>query len=215
RQAASGLHHAHLAGLVHRDIKPGNILLDRTGTVKILDMGLARFFRDERDDITKKFDDNCVLGTADYCAPEQTLDSHGADIRADVYSLGATFYFLLTGRTPFGQGTTAQKIIWHQVKEPPPLREVNPKVPEGLGKVIARMMAKDPAARYQTPAEVHDALAAWDAGDVPPPPEDEMPHLCPRSQGPGSGDPSTVRRPNGPAALTIRARQSSGSRSAV
>ena len=92
RQAAVGLQHAHEAGLVHRDIKPGNILVDRTGTVKILDMGLARFFHDEEDMLTKKYDEN-VLGTADYLAPEQALDSHGVDIRADIYSLGATFYF--------------------------------------------------------------------------------------------------------------------------
>ncbi len=97
RQAALGMQHAHeAAGLVHRDIKPGNILVDRNGIVKILDMGLARFFHDEDDILTKKYDEN-VLGTADYLAPEQALDSHGVDIRADIYSLGATFYFMLDG----------------------------------------------------------------------------------------------------------------------
>src|SRR5262249_62238570 len=95
RQAALGLQPAHeAAGLVHRDIKPGTILVDRTGIVKILDMGLARFFHDEEDDLTKKYDEN-VLGTADYLAPEQALNSHEVDIRADIYSLGATFYFCL------------------------------------------------------------------------------------------------------------------------
>src|SRR5262249_50912874 len=103
QQTCLGLEHAHDAGLVHRDIKPGNILVDRSGVVKVLDMGLARFFNDEEDILTKKYDEN-VLGTADYLAPEQALDSHGVDIRADIYSLGATFYFLLTGRTPFGEG---------------------------------------------------------------------------------------------------------------
>src|SRR5262249_23294871 len=114
RQSALGLQHAHeSAGLVHRDIKPGNILIDRNGIVKILDMGLARFFHDEEDILTKKYDEN-VLGTADYLAPEQATDSHAVDIRADIYSLGATFYYCLTGRTPFQEGTVAQKLIWHQ-----------------------------------------------------------------------------------------------------
>jgi serine/threonine protein kinase len=206
RQAAIGLDAAHAAGLVHRDIKPGNILVDRSGTVKILDMGLARFFRDEGDDITKKFDENCVLGTADYCAPEQALNSHAVDIRVDIYSLGATFYYCLTGDTPFGQGTTAQKIIWHQMKEPTPVREVRPAVPEGLAKVLAKMMAKSADERYQTPAEVEEALAEWDTADVPPPPEEEMPRLCPRSQGPSS-DPSTIRRHKSSTTLSARARK--------
>src|SRR6266436_2683586 len=109
RQAAIGLQHAHqTSGLVHRDVKPGNVLVDRTGIVKVLDMGLARFFHDEDDVLTKKYDEN-VLGTADYLAPEQALDSHGVDIRADIYSLGATFYFILTGSTPFSEGSVAQK----------------------------------------------------------------------------------------------------------
>jgi serine/threonine protein kinase len=208
RQAAVGLDAAHAAGLVHRDIKPGNILVDRSGTVKILDMGLARFFHDEGESITKKFDENCVLGTADYCAPEQALNSHAVDIRADIYSLGATFYYCLTGQTPFGQGTTAQKIIWHQMKEPTPVRELRPEVPQGLADVIARMMAKAPEDRYQTPAEVEEALARWDTEDVPPPPEEEMPRLCPRSQGPGSTDPSTGRRPMSSTTRSARIRKS-------
>src|ERR671918_103974 len=102
-----------VAALDHRDIKPGNLLVDRQGVLKILDMGLARFFNDEEDILTRKYDEN-VLGTADYLAPEQALDSHGVDIRADIYSLGATFYYLLTGSAPFPEGSVAQKLIWHQ-----------------------------------------------------------------------------------------------------
>ena len=140
--------------------------MDRGGTVKILDMGLARFFRDEGDDLTKKFDENCVLGTADYCAPEQALNSHAVDIRVDIYSLGATFYYCLTGRTPFGDGTTAQKIIWHQMKEPTPIRELRPEVPQGLADGRGEDDGQAVEERYQTPAEVFEALAPWDAGDI-------------------------------------------------
>ena len=177
RQAALGLQHAHeTAGLVHRDIKPGNILVDRNGIVKVLDMGLARFFHDEEDVLTKKYDEN-VLGTADYLAPEQAIDSHGVDIRADLYSLGATFYFCLTGRTPFAEGSVAQKLIWHQTRHPKPLRSFRPEVPEGIVSIIDRMMAKDPNQRYQTPQEIADALAPWTQAPIPPPPENEMPQF--------------------------------------
>src|SRR4029077_4492645 len=121
-QAACGLQHAHEAGIVHRDIKPGNLLVDRSGTVKILDMGLARFFHDDRDELTKQYDAGSVLGTADYLAPEQALDSQPVDTRAHIYSLGATLYFMLAGKSPFQAGTVAQKLIWHQVRQPKPIR---------------------------------------------------------------------------------------------
>src|SRR5262249_1213523 len=97
-QAARGLQHAHEGGLVHRDVKPGNLTLARQGTIKIPDMGLARFFHDNKDNLTREHDSQTVLGTADYLAPEQALNSHDVDIRADIYSLGATFYFVLTGQ---------------------------------------------------------------------------------------------------------------------
>jgi len=99
RQAALGLQYAHAAGVVHRDIKPGNLMLDRSGKVKILDMGLALFFEEGGEILTRG-----VLGTADYLAPEQCLDSHGVDHRADIYSLGGTFFYLLTGRSPSDRG---------------------------------------------------------------------------------------------------------------
>jgi eukaryotic-like serine/threonine-protein kinase len=196
RQAALGLQHAHeTAGIVHRDIKPGNILVDRNGIVKILDMGLARFFHDEEDVLTKKYDEN-VLGTADYLAPEQALDSHSVDIRADIYSLGATFYFCLTGKTPFAEGTVAQKLIWHQTRQPKPIRQIRPEVPEGVVAIIEKMMAKDPNQRPQTPQEVSELLIPWTQTSIPPPPENEMPQLCPAAM--GSSVPSDTNLGSGP-----------------
>jgi serine/threonine protein kinase len=196
RQAALGLQHAHdAAGLVHRDIKPGNILVDRNGIVKVLDMGLARFFHDDTDDLTKKYDEN-VLGTADYLAPEQALDSHTADIRADIYSLGGTFYYCLTGRPPFAEGSVAQKLIWHQTRNPKPIASLRPEVPAEIIAVIDKMMMKDKAARYQTPQEVADALAPFTQTPIPPPPDVEMPQFSPAartSQGEG-GTQSSSRK---------------------
>ena len=184
RQAALGLGHAYERGLIHRDIKPGNLLVDRSGTVKVLDMGLARFFNDEEDILTKKYDDS-VLGTADYLAPEQAVDSHDVDVRADIYSLGATFYFLLTGRTPFGDGTVAQKLLWHQTRQPKPVSTLRPDLPSEIVEVVERMMAKEPDKRYQTPQEVADALVPWTATPIPPPSEAEMPRQSPAVAGPG------------------------------
>jgi serine/threonine protein kinase len=198
RQAALGLQHAHeSAGLVHRDIKPGNILVDRNGIVKVLDMGLARFFHDEEDVLTRKYEEN-VLGTADYLAPEQALDSHSVDIRADIYSLGATFYFCMTGRRPFEEGSVAQKLIWHQTRQPKPLRQLRPEIPEGVAAVVEKMMAKDPGHRYSTPAEVADALAPWTQTPIPPPPDDEMPQLSPAAMGVIAGDPTLSSGPKTP-----------------
>jgi serine/threonine protein kinase len=179
RQVADGLQYAHAAGLIHRDVKPGNVLIDRGGVAKLLDLGLARFYNDHADDLTVKYDDKVVLGTADYVAPEQVANSHAVDARADVYALGATFYFLLTGHPPFPSGTVSQKLLWHRSKEPTPVRQVRPEVPEALARVVARMMTKDPAARYQTAGEVAAELARHVPAEVPPPAEAEMPVLSP------------------------------------
>ncbi len=178
-QAALGLEHAHEAGLVHRDIKPANLLVDRAGVVKILDLGLARFFRDTKESVTQKYDGNAVLGTADYLAPEQAVDSHNVDIRCDIYSLGITFYFLLAGRSPFQEGSVAEKLIWHQVRQPTPIRQLQPEVPEGLAEVLGKMIAKEPPQRYQTPAELAEALAPWTQTPIDPPSAEELPPTTP------------------------------------
>ncbi len=198
-QAALGLQHAHEAGLIHRDIKPSNLLLDRTGTVKILDLGLARFFHDKSDDLSKRHTESPV-GTMDYMAPEQALNSHLADIRADIYSLGATFYFLLAGHGPFEEGSPLQIMIRHQLAPPTPIRDIRPDVPEELAAVIGRMMAKNPAERYQTSAEVAQALGPRTQTPIPPPPQEEMPELISPSRGAtesasGSGLPAFLYEP--------------------
>lgn len=177
RQAADGLQHAHEAGLVHRDVKPGNLLLDRLGTIKVLDLGLARFFDDEAGAAADRQQESNVLGTADYVAPEQAIDSTAVDIRGDIYSLGVTFYFLLTGRSPYKDGSISQKLMWHQISKPTPITEHRPDVPRKLAAVIEKMIEKDPANRFQTPEELFMALEAWDEGPMMPP-DQEMPQLC-------------------------------------
>ncbi len=201
--AAVGLQHAHEIGLVHRDIKPGNILIDRSGVVKILDLGLARLTHDTEDNLTRQNDEN-VLGTADYLAPEQAMDSHTVDIRADIYSLGATFYFLLTASPPFPEGSVAQKLIWHQNRQPRPVKSLRPEVPDELAAVVEKMMAKEQAERYTTPAEVMAALAAWVATPIPPPADREMPILSPAVAGVGAatGRPGASPAPVAPGGPT-------------
>lgn len=179
RQAAQGLDYAFRNHLIHRDIKPGNILIDRKGVARILDMGLARFINDHGDQLTIKYDDKIVLGTADYVAPEQVANSHSVDIRADIYALGATLYFMLAGHPPFPTGTVSQKLLWHRTKDATPIRQIRPDVPEGLAVVIGKMMAKDPKARYQTPAQVAAELEQYVTGPVALPTAEEMPLLSP------------------------------------
>jgi len=161
RQAAEGLAHAHQAGMVHRDIKPGNLLVDVNDVVKILDLGLARFFDDQDENSLTVAHDEKVLGTADYLAPEQAMDSHKVDARADIYSLGCTFYFLLTGHPPFREGSLAQRLMAHQTKEPSPIKQDRDDVPEDLNAIITTMMAKKVEQRYQTAADVSEALTGW------------------------------------------------------
>jgi formylglycine-generating enzyme required for sulfatase activity/serine/threonine protein kinase len=162
-QAALGLQHAHEEGLVHRDIKPANLMLSRKGekaTVKVLDFGLAKVAREEKIDGGLTMEGQ-ALGTPDFIAPEQILDAPSADIRADIYSLGATLYYLLSGRPPFKATSLYDMYQAHISRDADLLNLVRPEVPSELAALVAKMMAKDPARRFQTPAEVAQALAPY------------------------------------------------------
>jgi eukaryotic-like serine/threonine-protein kinase len=175
RQAALGLQYAHEKGLVHRDIKPANLMIDRRGQVRILDMGLARF-EQEGGVLTR----GAVLGAPEYLAPEQAVDSHNVDTRADVYSLGGTFYFMLTGQPPYAEekGPT-QKLLAKQARDPQPLARLRRDARPDLIAVVERMMTRDLNRRYRTPGEVAEALVPWTKTAIPPPPKAEMPRLSP------------------------------------
>lgn len=162
RQAAVGLQHAHEEGLVHRDVKPANLMLDARGTIKVLDLGLALAVSGGEEDgsLTREHDEK-VLGTADYLAPEQATDSHLAERRSDIYALGCTLYYLLVGKAPFAQGNAAVRMQSHLNKPPPNLLEQRPDVPIAIADLYFRMLQKDPAGRPQSAQEVADALAAW------------------------------------------------------
>ncbi|QGJ68972.1 Serine/threonine protein kinase [Planctomycetales bacterium 10988] len=164
RQAALGLQHAHENGIIHRDIKPSNLLLDR-GTVKILDLGVARLLN-HRDSSMTLEEGIQVIGTIDFLPPEQFLNSHEVDGRADLYSLGCTMYLLLTGKAPFAEGSQGQRIVQHQTIEPKHLREVRPQVPASLAAICHQLMAKRPEDRFQSAQEVAHHLKAWIKSEV-------------------------------------------------
>jgi serine/threonine protein kinase len=162
-QAALGLQHAHERGMVHRDIKPANLILARDGKkaiVKVLDFGLAKVTREGQTDsgLTRE---GQMLGTPDYIAPEQIRDAQSADIRADIYSLGCTFYYLLTGGPPFRGAHLWDVYQAHFSMDAGPLNLVRPEVPAELAAVVAKMMAKEPERRFQKPAEVAESLTAF------------------------------------------------------
>jgi serine/threonine-protein kinase len=156
RQTAAALQHAYERNIVHRDIKPSNLMISRDGTVKLTDMGLARSIDETLDTTITR--DGTTVGTVDYMAPEQASNSKAADIRSDIYSLGCTWYHLLTGSPPYAQGSITNKIASHISGPIPDPRLINPKVPEAVVAVIHRMMAKKKDQRYQTPAELIDDL---------------------------------------------------------
>ncbi|MCH7726422.1 MAG: serine/threonine protein kinase, partial [Planctomycetes bacterium] len=159
-QAAAGLQHAHDVGLIHRDVKPANLLVDPRSVVKLLDLGLALFKDDENASLTMAHNES-VLGTADYLSPEQAINSHDVDKRADIYSLGCTFYFMLAGHPPFPEGTLAQRIAKHQTQIPTDIREIRSDTPDELAEICVKMMQKNPEERFQTATEVGDVLEAW------------------------------------------------------
>jgi len=169
QQVALGLQHAHERGHVHRDIKPGNLLVDRAGVAKLLDLGLVRSESDGDSKLTSQLGGaRTILGTVDYLAPEQALDSSNVDIRADIYSLGATLYFLLAGHPVFPEGRAGQKLMWQQWRDPAPIDTVRPDVPDALAAIVHRALAKKREERFQTPQEMADALGRWVGGLVPP-----------------------------------------------
>ncbi|MEX2175465.1 MAG: serine/threonine-protein kinase, partial [Pirellulaceae bacterium] len=159
-QAAEGLQHAHDVSLIHRDVKPANLLVDPKGIVKILDLGLALFSDSEEASLTVAHNEN-VLGTADYLAPEQAVNSHRVDHRVDVYGLGCTLYFLLTGHPPFPEGSLAQRIAKHQSQMPEDIRKDRPDCPRDLTDICVKMMQKRPEKRYAHMRDVAEALIGW------------------------------------------------------
>ena len=152
-QVAEALSHASQRDVIHRDIKPSNVLITPEGRAKLVDMGLARLHQVEHpdNDLTAS---GVTLGTFDYISPEQARDPRSADVRSDLYSLGCSFYFMLTGRPPFPEGTVLQKLLQHQSEDPQDPRQFRPDLPVEVGTILARMLAKNPARRYQLPAEL-------------------------------------------------------------
>ena len=163
RQALLGLQHAHEAGLVHRDVKPQNLLIQRDGTVKLLDFGLAMMREGETGEefsMAMIFGHECV-GTAAYMAPEQAEDSLSVDGRSDVYGLGCTLFAALTGDTPFAERSVTDVQKAHRAKAPRNVRDLAPSVPEGVANVVMKMLAKNRNDRYSTAGEAAAALVEW------------------------------------------------------
>jgi hypothetical protein len=157
-QVAEALEHASDRDVVHRDIKPSNIIITPAGRARVVDMGLARLHHMAGDqDLTVS---GVTLGTFDYISPEQARDPRSADVRSDLYSLGCTIFFMLTGRPPFADGTMVQKLLQHQQDPPPAIESLRPDVPRRFGAILGRLMEKEPADRYQRPADLVVDLVA-------------------------------------------------------
>jgi tetratricopeptide (TPR) repeat protein len=209
-QAVKALDHAFAQGITHRDIKPSNFLLTRERDrmrVKLTDLGLARKADEEEFRVTRA---GSTVGTIDYLAPEQARDSASADIRSDIYSLGCTLYHMLAGIPPFSEGGLGERVLKHLQEDPPDVRQLNPQVSDAMWALLLRMLAKKPEDRYQTPAELLDALKA-----LPPQATDGEAIRLPRSKASlrspsspsdkSSGD-STLQFPDMPAEKTEASR---------
>jgi serine/threonine-protein kinase len=201
-QAAQGLQHAHEKGLVHRDIKPSNLLVSADGVVKILDLGLAqlRSPSSSADEAAGQplTPAGMMMGTPDFMAPEQAENSSGVDIRADIYSLGCSLYQLLAGNVPFPAPSLVEKLTQHLTKMPEKLSAVRYDVPASLVAVVEKMMAKKPSARYQTPAEVAEALKPF-ANAAPAPVT-----VAPQSAPPAENDTDAGQTPYFPQTLQVQ-----------
>jgi serine/threonine protein kinase len=217
RQAAEALQHAHEKGVVHRDIKPANLLIVPPATspaggwaddparpptpaqaplLKVVDFGLARLRQGAGSGGVETISGGTgtVLGTPDYISPEQAHSIHDTDIRSDLYSLGCTLYYALTGRVPFPGSTPMAKLVKHLMEEPPPLETLRPDAPAGVAAIYRRLLAKDRDQRFQTPAELAHELARWcgvEGGDIAPAvPDPESSQEAPdRSQEVGTSQP--------------------------
>jgi hypothetical protein len=204
RQAATGLQHAHEKELVHRDIKPSNLMVARSNhsgppAIKILDFGLARF-ESETNEAQRLTKLGHIVGTVDYIAPEQAQNPRAADIRADIFSLGCSLFYLLTGHAPFGGTDAAERISARVLGNAISVRIWRPEVSPALERVLAKIMARNPADRYQTPAEVARALEPHARN------EREIPDTtAPVSGRPLAREPKTRASPNAPArVITFR-----------
>ncbi len=167
-ELASALDHAHHQGLIHRDLKPSNILVTPHDHAKLLDLGLALMANETERDRTVIGGEGYVVGTMDYIAPEQAENPAKVDARCDIYSLGCTLYYALTGQPPFPGGSARERIQRHQVEEAEPISRLNPAVPARFAELVGKMMAKDPDDRFFTASAVEDALRDWAGPDAKP-----------------------------------------------
>jgi serine/threonine protein kinase len=160
-EVAAALEHAHGLGLIHRDLKPSNIMVTPNDHAKVLDLGLAMMEGEVSEDVEVIGGRGYVLGSVDYMAPEQTLDSTQVDGRSDLYAMGCVLYFALTGKPPFPGGTTQETVNAHRRQEPEPIQRRNPDIPDRFAELVHRLLAKRPEERYQNATAARADLLAW------------------------------------------------------